>query len=226
MSWLDECARLGRWWTWMSTSRRCTATGEASAPPRPLGSEPKLSQEAASQDPRGEKRGSKQGKGTLCLKSSAGLPVTVAAAEPQRQRSSLPAVPNPLTRQALAKEAEEEAAAEAAAVARSALEKDQNRPPNADTGFSMEPGAGTGTELPATAIAMPEPNRDVATRPEAAARYLAGLLLRWCIYRLSVCCLWKKRRRQFISAGGICAETAAAMAYVVCQRLQRLSGGS
>ena len=239
MSWLDECARSG---TVVDVDEHVAPmylyTGEAkAAPPRPLGSEPKLSQEAASQDPRGEKRGSKQGKGTSCLKSSAGLPVTVAAAEPQRQRSSLPAVPNPLTRQALAKEAEEEAAAEAAAVARSALEKDQNRPPNADTGFSMEPGAGTGTELPATAIAIPETNRDVANTTGGRGEIFGGAAPFDGVYialsdLLSV--EEETAAREFItSAGGISVrETAAAAAYVVCpaaptpEERRKLSGVS
>ena len=62
-----------------------------------------------------------------------------------RRRGGDPAAPNPLTRAALAKEAEAEAT-------RAAAPADQNRPP--DAGASEYPA--TGTELPATAFAVPE----------------------------------------------------------------------
>jgi topoisomerase (DNA) II binding protein 1 len=70
-----------------------------------------------------------------------------------RRRGGDPAAPNPLTRAALAKEAEAEAMRAAAAA-------DQNRPP--DAGASEFPA--TGTELPATAFAVPETANGVPSR--------------------------------------------------------------
>ena len=108
-----------------------------------------LSQEAASTHDKGK-----------------GKPIASKASETadrRRRKQNGPASPNPLTRQALAAEAAK-AAAEEAAAASKAAPADQNMPPHlhqplspaADPGCSFDPG--TGTELPATAVAILETN--------------------------------------------------------------------
>ena len=161
ISWLDECERLGREADvepHVAPTYMYVGGGGGGLRRARSGGGLNLSQEAASVDPVAAGKG----------KQSSRLRTTAADAEkdpppppPPRRRSSVPAAPNPLTRQALAKEAEAEAAAAeaaAASAARAAAGADQNRPPNANAGVGLSLDHATGTELPATAVAVPETN--------------------------------------------------------------------
>ena len=120
ISWLDECERLGREADvepHVAPTYMYVGGGGGGLRRARSGGGLNLSQEAASVDPVAAGKG----------KQSSRLRTTAADAEkdpppppPPRRRSSVPAAPNPLTRQALAKEAEAEAAAEAAAASASA----------------------------------------------------------------------------------------------------------
>ena len=230
ISWLDECERLGHEADvepHVAPTYMYVGGGGGGLQRAGSGGGLNLSQEAASVDP------VVAGKG----KQSSRLRTTAADVEndpppppPRRRRSSVPAAPNPLTRQALAKEAEAEAAAEAAAAsaARAAAGADQNRPPNANAGVGLSLDHGTGTELPATAVAIPETNAGAV--PVEGGDEGGGDSLPFDGVRVALSSLLSKEEedaaREFIAAGGGIAvsapppgswgRTSSAAAYVVC----------
>ena len=148
-------------------------------------------------------------------------------AEPSRRGAATPEKVNPLTRAALAQEARAEAAAAAAVPVdkpkHSNVPEDQNKAPNFGHNFSEYPQ--TGTELPATAFAVPETAAAYTAEGGdkdggcASATVFAGM-------KIALSPLLSREEedaaREFVAAGsGVCVSSAQSSAYdnatyVVC----------
>ena len=226
---------LGRWWTWMSTSRRCTYTPERRKLRHCPWARNRNSAKRLHRKTRAGEARSKQGKGT-CLKSSVGLPVTVAAANRSARGAAFPQCrihsPDRHWRKRRKKKQPQRPQ-----LSRGPLSRRTRTDPLMQIRVSQWNQVRERTELPATAIAIPETNRDVANTTGGRGEIFGGAAPFDGVYiALSDLLSLEEETaaREFItSAGGISVrETAAAAAYVVCpaaptpEERRKLSGVS